>query len=98
MISKEQVTHVADLARLEFDEAQLNNFTTQLDKIVDFVDQLNEVDTTGIEPTTHVTSAVNVFRDDVPQKGEGRAALLKNVPEERDGLIRVPAIIDKEED
>lgn len=98
MISKDQVSHVADLARLEFDEKQLENFTSQLDKIVDFVDQLNEVDTTGVEPTTHVTNAVNVFREDEPKPGEGRSALLKNVPETAEGLIRVPAIIEKEED
>lgn len=98
MISKEQVSHVADLARLEFDENELNNFTSQLDKIVDFVDQLSEVDTEGVEPTTHISNATNVFREDVPKQGTSRQELLKNVPEQVDGLIRVPAIIDKGED
>lgn len=98
MISKEQVSHVADLARLEFDESQLENFTSQLDKIVDFVDQLNEVDTKDVAPTTHISSAINVFREDVPVKDISRQDLLKNVPEQADGLIRVPTIIDKEED
>ncbi|MCD2255146.1 Asp-tRNA(Asn)/Glu-tRNA(Gln) amidotransferase subunit GatC [Agrilactobacillus fermenti] len=98
MISREQVAHVANLAKLEFDDSELENFTSQLDKIVDFVDQLSEVDTKDVAPTTHITSAVNVFREDVPVKSQTRAELLKNVPETTEGLIRVPAIIEKEED
>ncbi|MFD1672959.1 Asp-tRNA(Asn)/Glu-tRNA(Gln) amidotransferase subunit GatC [Agrilactobacillus yilanensis] len=97
MISKAQVSHVAKLARLEFNETELENFTSQLDKIVEFVDQLEAVDTTGVEPTTHISNAINVFREDVPQKEATRTELLKNVPEQADGLIRVPAIIEKEE-
>ncbi|WP_125980889.1 Asp-tRNA(Asn)/Glu-tRNA(Gln) amidotransferase subunit GatC [Loigolactobacillus iwatensis] len=99
-ISKEQVTHVADLARLSFTDEELGQFTDQLSQITDMFNELQEVDTKGVEPMTHVVDLVNVLRDDVPAAAnpQEREALLKNAPDAEDGYIKVPAILDNEGD
>ncbi|MFC6314303.1 Asp-tRNA(Asn)/Glu-tRNA(Gln) amidotransferase subunit GatC [Lapidilactobacillus achengensis] len=98
MISKDQVAHVAKLARLSFSEAELEQFTHQLDQIIAMENELAEVPTDGVTPTTQVSDERNVFRADVPVTGgPTRDQLLQNVPESKDGLIKVPTIIDKGE-
>lgn len=98
MISKEQVAHVAKLARLQFSDDKLQEFTGQLDEIMNMVDQLSEVDTDGVPVTTQSVLLENVLRDDVAEKPTSRTQLMKNVPESKAGLIQVPTIIDKEDD
>ncbi|WP_018664427.1 Asp-tRNA(Asn)/Glu-tRNA(Gln) amidotransferase subunit GatC [Heyndrickxia acidiproducens] len=93
-ISKEQVKHVADLARLEMDEADIEKFTTQLGDIIHSAESLNELDTTGVQPTTHVLQIRNVMREDKIEKGLPRELVLKNAPEHQDGQIRVPTIVE----
>lgn len=61
--------------------------------ITDFAVQLNELDTTNVQPTTHVLPLVNVFREDVAVKGLDRDVMMKNVKEQQDGLVKVPPII-----
>jgi aspartyl/glutamyl-tRNA(Asn/Gln) amidotransferase, C subunit len=98
MISKDQVAHVAELARLSFTDAELEHFTTQLDQIIAMEHALAEVPTDGVAPTTQLADTENVFRADVPvTDGPSRDELLQNVPESKDGLIKVPSIIDKGE-
>lgn len=97
-ISKEEVKHVASLAKLEFSDADLTKFTGQMDEIINMVRQLSEVDTTDVPVTTHVTDAHSVLRDDVAKPGTPREELMKNVPEASDGFIKVPAIIDESEE
>ncbi|MCP0886089.1 Asp-tRNA(Asn)/Glu-tRNA(Gln) amidotransferase subunit GatC [Ligilactobacillus sp. WILCCON 0076] len=97
-INAQEVKHVAGLAKLEFTDKQLDMFTGQMDEIIKMVQQLSEVDTTGVPVTTHVTDAVNVMREDVAAKGMDRDLLMKNVPESQDGYIKVPAIIDESEE
>lgn len=63
-LTKEQVCHVAKLARLGLSEAEVEKFQTQLSGILDYVGQLNEVDTEGVEPTAQVTGLTNITRDD----------------------------------
>ncbi|MGX6444626.1 Asp-tRNA(Asn)/Glu-tRNA(Gln) amidotransferase subunit GatC [Neobacillus sp. K501] len=92
-ISNEQVKHVANLARLAINEEEAEKLTKELDAIITFAEQLNELDTENIEPTYHVLEMKNVFREDVPQKGLPREEVLKNAPEHQDGQIKVPAII-----
>ena len=89
-ITANEVKHVASLAKLEF--------TGQMDEIINMVEQLGEVDTTDVPVTSTVTEEVNVMREDVAVKGTDRTLLMKNVPEEKDGLIKVPAIIDESEE
>ncbi len=96
-ISEEQVQHVAKLAKLSFSKEELHQFTDQLGQIIDMVETLEEVDTTGVAFTSNVTEEYNVVREDIAEKGWDRDELLKNVPESEAGFIKVPAIIDNGE-
>ena len=97
-ITANEVKHVASLAKLEFTDEELQKFTGQMDEIINMVEQLGEGDTTDVPVTSTVTEEVNVMREDVAVKGTDRTLLMKNVPEEKDGLIKVPAIIDESEE
>lgn len=96
-ISKEEVKKVAALSKLSFKEEELELFTSQMGKIIDMVEELGEVDTEGVPFTSNVVPEINVLREDVVIKGESREELLKNVPETKDGFIKVPAIMDNGE-
>ncbi|MCI1986450.1 MAG: Asp-tRNA(Asn)/Glu-tRNA(Gln) amidotransferase subunit GatC [Lactobacillus sp.] len=98
MISKESVAHVAELARLSFSEAELQQYTAQMDDILTMVEKLEAVDTTGVEPTTQSIHLQNVMRADKAVNDTNTEELFKNVPTHKGTLIQVPAIIDKEED
>lgn len=97
-INRAEVKHVADLAKLSFDESALDKLTPQLEEIIGMVDELQEVDTDGVEPMYSPTTEVNVMREDKGVQSGQRDALLKNAPDTQDGLIKVPAIIDESED
>ncbi|KZE37786.1 glutamyl-tRNA amidotransferase [Bhargavaea cecembensis] len=94
VITKDQVKHVANLARLAItEEKEVEYYTEKLATIIEFAEQLNEVDTSGVEPTTHPVPLVNVLREDEPAKGLDRDLMLKNVPEHEDGMVKVPSIL-----
>ncbi len=93
-ISEAEVRHVAKLSKLEFTDQEKAEFATTLSKIVDMVELLNEVDTTGVPVTTTMADRKNVLRADVAEQGESREELFKNVPESKDFYIKVPAILD----
>ncbi len=93
-ITKEEVKHVANLARLEMDEAEVEKFTTQLDDIISMAEQLNELDTENVEPTTHVLDLKNVLREDKVQPWLTREEALKNAPDEANGQVKVPSIFE----
>ncbi len=92
MITKMQVKHVAKLARLELTEEEEELYANQLSKIIDYIDQLNEIDTKGIEPMTQPIPNVNVMREDIVKKQFTRDEILKNAPHEEYGFFRVPRI------
>ena len=92
MITKDQVEHVAKLARLTLTEEEKELYTKQLSKILDYIDQLNEVKTEGIEPMTQPIPTVNVMREDIVKKEYQREEMLKNAPHEEYGFFRVPKI------
>lgn len=92
-ISNEQVKHVANLARLAITEEEAEKLTKQLDAIITFAEQLNELDTENVEPTYHVLNMKNVLREDVPQQGLPREEVLKNAPQHQDGQFKVPSIL-----
>lgn len=96
-ISEEQVRHVAKLAKLSFSDDELHEFTSQLGKIIDMVETLEEVDTEGVPFTSNVAETINVMREDIAAEGWNRQELMRNVPESEDGFIKVPAIIDNGE-
>ncbi len=94
MITKEEVGHVAHLARLHFNEAEQDKFTSQLNDILIYIDKLNQVDTTDIQPTTHAISLNNAFRDDVVKESLGRDLAMANAPDEKENSFRVPKVIE----
>lgn len=97
-ISQDQVKHVAELAKLELNDKQLDYFTDQLGEIIGLFETLNEVDTTDVPVTTSVSDQLNVMREDVADNWNQKEALLANAPETENGYIKVPTIIDESED
>ncbi len=93
-ISKEQVEHVAKLARLEVSDEEKTLFAKQLSSILTYVDQLKEADTAGVEPTATVLPAENVFRDDEVRPSLTQEEALANAPDQADGFFRVPKILE----
>ncbi len=94
-ISQKEVEHVARLARLDLTEPEKTLFGEQLNQILTFVGQLQEVSTEGIPPTASVVEQESVLREDVPREGLSREQALSNAPESCDGFFVVPKIIGK---
>lgn len=92
-ISKDQVKHVAHLARLDVSEEEAEMLTEQLSSIINYAEQLNELDTDGVEPTTHVLDLKNVLRKDEPKDWITQEEALKNAPDKADGQFKVPSIL-----
>jgi aspartyl-tRNA(Asn)/glutamyl-tRNA(Gln) amidotransferase subunit C len=90
----DEVKHVANLARLAITEEEAEKLTNELDAIISFAEQLNELDTENIEPTSHVLDMKNIFREDVSKPGLPVEEVLKNAPDHENGQIKVPAIIE----
>ncbi|MFC5974192.1 Asp-tRNA(Asn)/Glu-tRNA(Gln) amidotransferase subunit GatC [Carnobacterium antarcticum] len=97
MINEENVKHVALLAKLEFQDEEITRFTQQIDDIINMVEQLEELDTTDVPVTTHGLQTYSVMRKDVAVPGTDREKLFENVKSAKDGLIKVPAMIDNGE-
>ncbi len=94
MIERQDVEHVARLARLAMDEVELERMRQELAGILAYVDRLRQVDTAGVEPTSHAVPLVNVMRDDEVAPGLAPEAALSNAPDRRDGMFRVPRILE----
>jgi len=94
-LSKEQVEHVAKLARLAVSEDEKEAFSRQLSEILTYVGKLNELDTSKVEPTSHVLDLSNVFRDDVIRESLPPAEVLANAPDRDNDHFRVPKIIEE---
>ena len=92
-ISFEEVKHVADLARLEMSSEEVESMTRQLDGILNYVAKLNELDTTGVQPTTHAISIVNAFREDQVKPSLDREDTLANAPQQNGESFVVPKVI-----
>lgn len=92
MITVKDVEHVAKLARLELSEEEKQKFAKQLGDVLKYVEQMNEVDTTGVKPMAHAFDIVNVMRDDKVAYEQSKEELMKNAPEEENGFFRVPKI------
>lgn len=93
-ISKEQIRHVANLARLELKEEQVAHFGEQLDDIIEAAQQLNEIDTENVIPTSHVLDVNNVLREDKVKPSLSQEDALKNAPDEDEGQVRVPSVLE----
>ncbi len=93
-ITIEEVEHVANLARLVFNEEEKKKLAEQLGRILDYIEQLNKLDTEDVEPTSHVIPMRNVVRPDVVRPSLTRDDALANAPSDVDGLFEVPKIVE----
>jgi aspartyl-tRNA(Asn)/glutamyl-tRNA(Gln) amidotransferase subunit C len=90
MIDREQVLHVARLARLRLSEEEVDRMAGEMSTILGHVETMNELDLEGVEPTTHVVELQNVLREDVPRDCLPRERALEQAPDPADGGFRVP--------
>ena len=94
VISDETIEYVGILSKLKLDDAGKEQAKHDLEQMLDYIDQLGELDTDGVEPMTHVHPFSNCFREDVVTNGDDRENILKNAPEERDNMFAVPRTFD----
>ena len=93
-ISRDQVGHVAKLAKLSISDEEKEKFALQLEQILTYVDQLNELNTSGLSPTSHAILLENVFREDKVQPSLPVESALKNTPQQEKGFFKVPKVIE----
>lgn len=93
VISDETIEYVGILAKLELSGEEREQAKKDMGKMLDYIDKLNELDTTGVEPMSHVFSVQNVFRDDVVTNGDESEKTLKNAPGEKDNMFIVPKTV-----
>lgn len=89
-ISDETIEYVGILAKLELSDEEKEQAKSDMGRMLDYIDKLGELDTTDVEPMSHVFSVENVFRGDVVTNGDERERLLSNAPQEKDGMFVVP--------
>lgn len=89
------IEKLAQLSRLEFSEEEKQEIKIDLEKMIGFIDKLNELDTTGVEPLLHVSENVNIFRKDEVQGEISREDVFKNAPLHNDEFFKVPKVIKK---
>jgi len=92
-ISDETIEYVGILAKLELSEQEKEEAKADMEKMLDYIDTLNELDTEGIEPMSHVFAISNVFREDVVTNGDGSEDTLANAPLKKDNSFKVPKTI-----
>ena len=93
-ISTQEVEYVANLSRIKLDPEALKTFAAQLGDIVAYIDKLNELDTSGVEPLTNASGLANVLRADELRPSLDRTQALANSPDQAEGHYRVPKVID----
>ena len=92
-ITRDEVLYVARLARLEVEEVATDKLAGQIGSILDYVDQLNQVDTAGVAPTSHALALTNAFREDAVRPHIDRDLALANAPAQEEGCFLVPKIV-----
>ncbi|HZG82465.1 MAG TPA: Asp-tRNA(Asn)/Glu-tRNA(Gln) amidotransferase subunit GatC [Brevibacillus sp.] len=93
-ITRKEVEHVANLARLQLTEEEVERYTKDLNAILDFAAKLNELDTSQVQPTSHATDVKNVMREDVNRPSLPIAEVLKNATDHEDDQFKVPAVFE----
>ena len=94
MISDETIEYVGILSKLELSDQEKEQAKKDMGRMLDYIDMLNELDTSQVEPMSHVFPVHNVFREDVVTNGDERDAVLANAPEEKDGQFQVPKTVE----
>jgi aspartyl-tRNA(Asn)/glutamyl-tRNA(Gln) amidotransferase subunit C len=92
-ITKEEVLYVAQLARLDIEEASIDKFAEQIGNILEYVNQLRQVETAGIQPTSHAIALTNAFREDAEKNHLPRETALTNAPQQEQGSFVVPKVV-----
>jgi aspartyl-tRNA(Asn)/glutamyl-tRNA(Gln) amidotransferase subunit C len=93
MITKEEVQHIAGLARIGVEEHEIEKIATDLSAILDWVEQLKEVDVTGIEPTAHITGMENMTKEDMEKDFSNKAGIIDLFPEKKDNYDKVKSVL-----
>lgn len=93
-ITKNQVKHVAHLAKLDFSEEEIEHFAYQLDQMIHYAEKLNEIETDNVEATSHVLDVRNILREDEVRESLPREKALKNAPDQKDGQFKVPSVLE----
>mgnify|MGYP006189028747 CR=1 FL=1 len=93
-INRENVQHIARLARLRLEPDEVETYQGQLSAILDYVDKLEQLDTADVEPTTHAVPLAMRLREDVVEQRLSRDEVLSNAPDEADGHFRVPKVVE----
>ena len=94
-VNDELINNLAQLARLEFNDAERDEIKDDLQKMIAFIDKLNELDTTGVEPLLHMSENINVLREDEVKGSISREDALKNAPLHDEQFFKVPKVIKK---
>lgn len=94
VISDETIEYVGILAKLELSPEEKEEAKKDMGRMLDYIDKLNELDTTGVEPMSHVFPVNNVFRKDVVTNGDDRDEILANAPAKKDGAFMVPKTVE----
>ena len=94
IISDETIEYVGILAKLDLSKEKKEKAKKDMGSMLDYIDKLNELDTEGVEPMSHVFPVDNVFREDVVTNGDDRENILKNAPESKNGSFVVPKTVD----
>jgi aspartyl-tRNA(Asn)/glutamyl-tRNA(Gln) amidotransferase subunit C len=92
-VTIKDVEHIAKLAKLEFTEAEKEKFTHQLNQILEYVEQMNKLDTSNVEPLSHVIELKNIFRADEVGQSVDTEEALKNAPAKTEKFFKVPKVI-----
>ncbi len=95
-VTKKDVEYIAELAKLKFKDEELEKFTEQLNEILTYVEKLNELDTTNVEPLSHPVEGSNVFREDEVKPSFDREEALRNAPDRSELFFKVPKVVDRE--
>ncbi len=94
IISDETIEYVGILAKLELSEEEKEQAKQDMGKMLDYIDMLNELNTEGVEPMSHIFPVNNVFREDIVTNKDESELTLKNAPEKKDGAFQVPKTVE----
>ncbi|MFA9378106.1 MAG: Asp-tRNA(Asn)/Glu-tRNA(Gln) amidotransferase subunit GatC [Lachnotalea sp.] len=94
VITDETIEYVGILAKLELSDEEKVQAKHDMANMLDYIDMLNELDTEGVEPMSHVFPVNNVFREDVVTNGDDRDQILANAPDKKDGSFKVPKTVE----
>ena len=95
-VSDELIDRLANLAKIEFDDIARSEIKNDMNKMLEFVDKLNEIDTEGVDPLIFMSDEINILREDISKKTITQKEALKNAPQHDSDYIMVPKVVSKE--